>query len=144
MKDLYLQPGKSYDRLYEEYRKYGSLVIGYDFDNTVYNLHQLPESFDMVAQLIRDLKEIGCKVICWTATNDLGFVKQYLEENEIPYDGINTNGIELPWDSRKPFYSAVLDDRAGLIQVYNELSALVFRIISEDLEKEKQNGKKKN
>ena len=38
--DEYLIPNSSFLRLYKEYKQYGSLVIAYDFDNTVYDFHQ--------------------------------------------------------------------------------------------------------
>ena len=125
-KDEYLEEGKSRTRLINEYKKYGSLVVGFDFDGTVYDYHQTGASHENVRQLLRDLKEIGCKLICWTAQSDLVFVKNFLKENNIPFDGINTNGIPLNWESRKPFFSALLDDRAGLIQVYEELCDVVY------------------
>lgn len=124
--DEFLEDGKSGTRLINEYDKYGSLSIGYDFDGTVYDYHGTGATYEQVRQLLRDLKEIGCKVICWTAQKDLEFVESFLKENNIPCDGINTNGIDLGWESRKPFFSALLDDRAGLIQVYEELSDVVY------------------
>lgn len=125
-KDEYLEEGKSRTRLINEYKKYGSLVVGFDFDGTVFDYHQTGASYENVRQLLRDLKEIGCKLICWTAQSDLEFVMNFLNENNIPFDGINTNGIPLNWESRKPFFSALLDDRAGLIQVYEELCDVVY------------------
>jgi hydroxymethylpyrimidine pyrophosphatase-like HAD family hydrolase len=120
--DEYLVLGKSGERLISEYKKYGSLTIGVDFDGTLYDYHGTGASYEQVRQLLRDLKEIGCKIICWTANNDLEFVNKFLKDNNIPFDGINTDGIKLGWDSRKPFFSALLDDRAGLLQVYEELT----------------------
>lgn len=125
-KDEFLEDGKSATRLIKEYEKYGSLVIGVDFDGTLYDYHGTGATYEQVRQLLRDLKEIGCKIICWTAQNDLDFVDKFLKENKIPYDGINTDGIDLGWKSRKPFFSALLDDRAGLIQVYEELCDVVY------------------
>jgi len=123
--DEYLQTGASLRRLIDEYKKYGSLCIGYDFDGTVYDYHQTGAKYNQVIDLLQDLKAMNCKLICWTAQKDLEFVEKFLTENEIPYDGINTDGINLGWDSRKPFFSALLDDRAGLKQVYKELRMLV-------------------
>ena len=124
--DEYLIDGKSLHRLVDEYNKYGSLTIGFDFDGTVYDYHQTGATYYNVIKLLRNLKEINCKLICWTAQKDLDFVESYLKDNNIPFDGINTNGIDLGWESRKPFFSALLDDRAGLHQVYYELSSLVL------------------
>lgn len=132
--DEYLIPEASKNRLIEEYEKYGCLYVGYDFDNTVYDYHGVGASYEMVRQLLRDLKSLNCKLICWTAQNDLTFVEQYLTENDIPFDGINTDGVPLKWETRKPHFSALLDDRAGLLQVYTELRVLVNKF------KHKQNA----
>lgn len=130
MEDEYLQPHAAFDRLVAEYYKHGSLCIGFDFDGTVHDYHKMGETYNNVVELLRDLKSIGCRLVCWTAYKDSAYVMKYLEENGIPFDGVNTNGIDLPWETRKPFFSALLDDRAGLIQVYNELRSLVVNVKS--------------
>lgn len=127
MIDEFLEPGKSGQRLIDEYRKYGSLTIGFDFDGTVFDYHGTGATYEQVRELLRDLKDINCKLVCWTAQKDLPFVETFLRDNNIPWDGINTNGIDLGWDSRKPFFSALLDDRAGLLQVFEELTAVVLQ-----------------
>lgn len=129
--DEYLKPNSSFLRLLEEYKKYGSLTIGVDFDGTLYDYHQKGSTYTMVIELLRQLQQLGCKIICWTAAEDLVKVEKYLTDNNIPFDGINTNGIILPWESRKPFFSALLDDRAGLQQMYSELSLLVEIVYKE-------------
>lgn len=126
--DPYLNAGASYKRLLEEYQKHGSLVIGFDFDGTVHDYHKKGDTYHQVVELLRELKEIGCTLICWTAYKEHSYVIKYLTDNDIPFDGVNIDGIPLPWESRKPFFSALLDDRAGLIQVYNDLCALVQTI----------------
>lgn len=128
MEDQYLQKGESYKRLLNDYKKHGSLFIGYDFDGTVHDFHNEGVTYPRTIALLRDLKSIGCKLICWTAYEDLNYVKTYLEKNDIPFDGINEGGIPLPWASAKPFFSALLDDRAGLVQVFGELSMLIKEI----------------
>lgn len=126
--DNFLTPNSNFLRLVDDWEKYGSLCIGYDFDQTVYDCHNKGHSYSMVIQLLKDLKSIGCTLICWTAAKDMQFVEYYLNERGIPYDGINTKGISLPWESPKPFFSAYLDDRAGLYQAYQELDLLVWYI----------------
>lgn len=128
MIDEFLEPNSSYLRLLREYKQYGSLVIGVDFDNTLYDYHKKGTSYEMVRQLLRDLKQINCKIIIWTANRDLKFVEEFCLLNNIPHDGINIEGIKLEWESRKPFFSALLDDRAGLYQVYQELNLLIKTI----------------
>jgi hypothetical protein len=123
--DTYLQPSNSFLRLYNEYQKHGSLVIAYDFDNTVYDFHNKGETYDLVIELLHDLKNIGCHLIVWTANADYQFVSSYLHMMQIPFDGINENPSFFKSDERKIYYNALLDDRAGLQQVYHELKTLV-------------------
>lgn len=128
--DEFLTSGASLQRLLNEYEKHGSLFIGYDFDGTVHDFHKEGIKYPKLEWLLRELKSIGCQCVCWTAYKDLSYVREYLRVNNIPCDGINTDGVKLPWTTRKPFYSATLDDRAGLIQVYEELTELV-KIVKE-------------
>lgn len=123
--DEYLVKGKSYERLFNEYQKHGSLTVGYDFDSTVHDYHKTGATYNLVIKLLQDLKEIGCVLICWTAYKEHTYVIKFLEDNNIPFDGINTDGVKLPWETRKPFFNALLDDRSGLIQVYEDLRKLV-------------------
>lgn len=124
--DEFLQPNKSFLRLLEEYKKYGSLTIGCDFDGTLYDYHKKGTTYDMVVELLRELQQLsGIKIVIWTAAEDLVKVEKYLIDNNIPFNGINSGGIKLPWESKKPFFSCLLDDRAGLIQTYSELKLLV-------------------
>ena len=129
--DEYLEKDASFRRLETEYKKYGSLTIGVDFDSTLHDYHKTGKSYEQVRQLVRDLKKIGCIIIIWTAYKDHDYVEQFLKENDIPFHGINTDGTKLPWYSRKPFFNALIDDRAGMIQVYNDLKKLVKKVTNE-------------
>lgn len=138
IQDRYITVGSTFERLLNEYNKHGSLYIGYDFDGTVHDFHKVGDTYPRVIKLLQNLKSIGCKVMCWTAYEDLDYVKKYLEENNIPCDGINCDAIPLKWKTRKPFYSALLDDRAGLRQVVLDLELLVTNV---QLNLNKENGK---
>jgi hydroxymethylpyrimidine pyrophosphatase-like HAD family hydrolase len=125
MTDEYLNPNASFLRLLKEYNQYGSLVIAFDFDNTVYDFHGKGNYYDQVIELIRELKEIGCYMICFTANPDFNFVTQYLNKLNIPFDSINENPPFFKSEERKIYFNALLDDRAGLQQVYAELNLLI-------------------
>jgi len=128
--DEYLEKGKSFQRLLAEYERHGSLFIGVDFDGTLHDYHKTGATYHDVRNLVRDLKKIGCVIIIWTAYENLDYVNNFCVEHKIPIDGINTDAIPLSYETRKPFFSALLDDRAGLIQVYEELSLLVKNVNS--------------
>jgi hydroxymethylpyrimidine pyrophosphatase-like HAD family hydrolase len=126
--DYYLNPENSQNRLIEEYKNYGSLVVAFDFDDTVYDFHKKGRIYNDVIALLKKLKSINCYLICWTGQEDLEFVSSYLFENEIPFDSINENPPFHKLKSKKVYANAYLDDRAGLHQVYNELKFLTENI----------------
>jgi len=123
--DPYLNPSSAFFRLLEEYFKYESLYIGFDFDGTIHDFHKNGWEFPGMIELLRDLKSINCKLICWTCYKDHDYVEKYLKDSNIPFDSINTDGILIPYETRKPYFSAILDDRCGLWQVYQDLTLLV-------------------
>lgn len=126
--DEYLKPNSSFIRLFNEYNQYGSLVIAYDFDNTIYDFHKKVETYFNVMQLLRDLKAAGCYMICFTANSDSEFIHTYLNAFDIPIDALNDNPPFFKCSERKIYFNALLDDRAGLSQVYNELTLLLTLI----------------
>lgn len=127
--DKYLQINSSYNRLCEEYEKYGSLIVCCDFDDTIFDFHKTGDSYEFVKQLLRDLKSINCFIIIWTGNQNTEFIINYLNENNIPYDTINEEApiskkLLMNKVPRKVYGNVYLDDRAGLYQVYTELHDL--------------------
>jgi len=80
-------------------------------------------------ELLRKLKSINYYLIIFTGNDDTKFVKSYCEKHKIPYDAINENPPFFKSNSRKIYFNALLDDRAGLAQVYHELNQLI-RVLS--------------
>jgi hypothetical protein len=131
MRDYYMNHENVVDRLVTEYQLHGDLVVAYDFDNTVYDYHNRGESYDMVIDLIRKLGEIkGIELIVWTGSDKekYDFVKQYLDENKIPFHKINENPYFFNSTSPKIFYSILIDDRAGMESAYEALVDFLDRI----------------
>ena len=123
--DEYLIEGASYERLLSEYRKHNSLIIFFDFDNTVYDFHKKGLSYNLVISLLIDLQNIGCKLVCFTANEDEEFVNEFLLQKGINIEGVNVDVLKQFSNSRKPYYNVLLDDRAGLIQTYKDLVKLI-------------------
>lgn len=126
--DYYLNTENSYQRLKSEYDKYGSIVVAYDFDNTVFDYHGNGWKFEKTIDLIRKLKAIECFLIVFTANEDETFVKQYLTKNGIPFDVLNENPPFYESNSRKIYYNILLDDRAGMQEVFQCLTRLVEEV----------------
>jgi hypothetical protein len=126
--DEYLIPNASYLRLLKEYTSYGTLVVAFDFDNTVYDFHKKGGTYNQVIELLREMDSLGFHLICFTANEDTEFIEGYLACNNIPYHGLNENPPFFKGKSGKIYFNALLDDRAGLVQVYQELDLLVKTI----------------
>ncbi len=123
-KHLYLQVDTAYKRLQAEFKKYGSVVVAVDFDNTLYDFHGVGLETSEIIVLLRDLKSIGCFIVVWTASEELDFVRQFCLEQAIPFDAVNENPPFFKGSSRKIYYNELLDDRAGLLEVYVRLRRL--------------------
>lgn len=123
--DEYLRPNSSFIRLWNEYKTHGSLVVAFDFDNTVYDFHHKGETYVQVIELLKQLHAHNCYLICFTANTDIPFIKNYLLHNGIPFNSINENPPFFKCDAGKIYFNALLDDRAGLLQVYTELHLLI-------------------
>lgn len=115
-KDPYTYTEVALDRLINEYRKYGKIIIAYDFDGTVYDFHNEGHKYPRVMKLLKELKPYAHFVV-YSASKEQRYpmMKEYLEENELPFDSINENipGLNIP-NGKKLYYNIFLDDRAGL------------------------------
>jgi hypothetical protein len=138
--DEYMVANAPLNRLLNEYEKYGSICIAFDFDNTVAIYDNQTATYSQVIQLIKDFSvHVNCRIVCWTANPFISYVNKFLTENEIPFDSINGEGITLSYESRKPVFSALLDDRCGLREVYDYLSEFL-EIIKAKNETKKQDN----
>src|SRR6187200_1130510 len=99
--DFYLNPENSQNRILEEYKIYGSLVVAFDFDDTVYDFHKKGRIYTDVIKLIRRLKTLNCYLICWTGQEDLTFISNYLTTHKIPFDSINEHPPFYKSNSKK-------------------------------------------
>lgn len=103
-------------RLVEEYKKYNSLIIAFDFDSTLFDLYETGLNTDKVRYLAEVCcKESSIKTILWTTVPDewsLVYKKALCKEWGLSFDYYNESPTTN--NSRKPHMSLLLDDRAGL------------------------------
>ncbi|MBB6672212.1 hypothetical protein [Cohnella nanjingensis] len=124
--DFYLEDDNVVARLVAEWKKYGRLVVAYDYDNTVYDYHHAGLAFDDVIALLRACKEQGAHLVIFTACGEAQYpeIRAYLTANRIPFDAINENPPFVPVGSpHKIYYNILLDDRAGLSSAYRCLKS---------------------
>ena len=132
MKDRYSYYSENLERLRKEYNDYKSLYIAFDFDNTVFDYHQIGDTYPIIEKLLTECKQLGFKLILFTANEDEKLEKaiQYCTEHGYAPDYINESPI---MKTRKPFYNLLLDDRAGLGEAIKLLSELIQSIKEEKL-----------
>lgn len=110
-------------RLVSEWMEHESLIIAYDYDDTVFDFHNTKDTFDDVIKLLRKCKKLGAKLIVFTCCGEDQYsdIKAFLQSNDIPFDSINDNVDGVNFTGRKIFYNILLDDRAGLKSAYKML-----------------------
>lgn len=133
MESRYLVPSECLRRLVAEYKKYGSLIVAVDFDNTLYDFHGVGDTFHNIIELLRLCKEFDFHITIFTSCNEdrYEFIRQYMKDNDIPFDAINETPDFIPYKGRKVYYNILLDDRAGLESAYKTLWTVITQIRSE-------------
>lgn len=128
-RDFYLSEDNAYNRLLEEYNRYGRIIIAYDFDDTIYDFHKKGRSYSDVIDLLKRWREHAV-FICFTSSQPerQREIWEYIIKNDIPCDYLNTGVPGLPNGDKKIYYNVLLDDRAGLGEVYGTLNRLINHI----------------
>lgn len=117
MQHPYLNHEVCVRRLHDWHTKNGTLIVAFDFDNTVYDFHNKGHNYDEVILLLQKAKRAGCYLIVFTGNQDEQLIHSFLEAKGIPFDTINEHAPFLDDKSknaRKIYYNILLDDAAGL------------------------------
>lgn len=126
--DKYLEPNSAFERLRAEYKKHSSLIVAVDFDDTLYDFHKSGGTYHRVIELVRELKSIGCYIIIYTGNQDTRLIITHCHNENIPYDSINEQAPFVRDTAKKIYANVYIDDRAGLEQVYKDLTRLVNEV----------------
>lgn len=118
-----------FDRLIEDYRNHGKLIVAVDFDSTIYPYHIDDDCF-YVQDLVRRLRPYS-HIIIFTASPEsrFDFIRQYCNDNNVPFDYINENIDAMKnKEGRKIYYNIILDDRGGLCECCVLLEAFLKKV----------------
>lgn len=114
-------------RLISEYEAHGKLVVGFDFDNTIFDVHNKGINCSEIISLLQECKKLGFTLCLYTAELRgfwLEWKKNYCKHFGIEPDYVNESPL-LP-GTTKPFFNILLDDRAGLESAFQTLKAVVI------------------
>lgn len=123
------------ERLIKEWTAYKRIVLGVDFDDTVYPWgfkgFEANVKFKEVIDTIKRAQKIGAYISVWSACAPERYdeIRNYFRSFGVEVDSINENPIPLPYgNNRKMYYNWLLDDRAGLEQALAILDYACMRM----------------
>lgn len=115
----YLNDRKAIDRLKREYLEHQNLIIGFDFDNTIYDYHSDNLELRPVIDLLVKCSELGFTMCLITMPDRIIGKVRHTKGLGINTDYINDSPVMT--NKEKPYLNILLDDRAGLSASYNIL-----------------------
>ena len=126
--DYYLSEENCYQRIEDEFKKYGRLIFCVDFDDTIYDFHKVGRKYDDIISLLHRWENYS-EVVIWTGNGEEEYpkIEKYLADNNIKYKGINCDS-SVCVSGRKTYGNVYIDDRGGLPSVYKMLSKLITKI----------------
>lgn len=126
--DPYMLTWRVSERLSKEFKKHRNLVIAFDFDNTIYDFHNSNFEFPEVIILLQQASKLGLTMVCYTGNDDEELIRNYCKKHEIRIDYLNESPIKSVSKPHKPYFSILLDDRAGLASAVEALRIVLYKI----------------
>lgn len=89
--DPYLDNNLCVDRLVENWKQHGKIIIAFDFDNTIYDYYGKNYTYSKVIDLLKECKNMGCILILCTCCDEskFEFMRNECEKVGISIDYIN-------------------------------------------------------
>ena len=125
-------------RLLEEYKKYGKLIVAFDFDNTIFDYYNRGLDCKDIIDLLAECSNKGFTMILFTCEEDderLKWKKEYCNHYGIRVDYVNESPI---YNTKKPYFNILLDDRAGLEEAMDTLNSVIQIIDKNECNKSDQ------
>lgn len=125
---------KYLDRLLDEWRVHGKIIIAIDYDDTISHWKLGDFNPERIISVLKTAKETGAYLVIFTACNPDRYseIKAYCNSIGLDIDSFNENPINLPWGNEKKIYANIfLDDRAGINEALNILEMAMYRIRGE-------------
>ena len=132
-KDPYLDKLSCITRLVKEWEIHKSLVIAYEFDNTVAHPSNDEQfAYPVLIDALREAEALGLHLLVFTGRQEdqINNVVTYLNTNRIPFHYVNKSPEYIKFESQKPFYNLLLDSRAGLAEGLSHLQGVIAHIRS--------------
>lgn len=115
----YIKPTRKLAKLIRQYEAHGTIVIGFDFDFTLYDstnpYDEAAFYSDMLALARRAQNSPACVTCLWTASDDIVGILNACETVGLKFNYINESPlVHGDPEPRKSHFNLLLDDAAGL------------------------------
>lgn len=126
--DPFMDSDKVQERWENEFKKYGKLIIAYDFDYTVHNYKDETFTYKYISNLLREWRPYATFIVFSASPESrFDYIKNYLDSHSLPFDAINEDVLDRQ-ETRKIYYNVFLDDRAGLYETSKILENILEKI----------------
>jgi pimeloyl-CoA synthetase len=122
------------NRLVEEWRKYGKIIVATDYDDTISEWNMKSADFTRIINVLKTAKETGAHLVVFTSCNKDRYpeIYDYCRKVGLWIDAINQTPIDLPYGSNGKVYANIfIDDRAGLNEAIAILEHAMYIIRGE-------------
>lgn len=110
------------NKITKAYNTHGSLIVGVDFDDTVFPFSKNEENVERCRRVVNILlslkKEMGIDLIlCLYSVADeqsLVYKEHIMDCYGLKPQYVNEGPMDNKWGSKKPFFNILLDDKTGL------------------------------
>ena len=131
MKQELIRIEKYINRLFEEWKLHGKIIISADWDDTIeyWGLNN-QDDVERTIKLLQEAHHTGAYIVIFTASDISRYeeIQKHCEELKIPISAINKNPIDLPYGNNGKIYANIfLDDRSGLTQALDILEEGMYR-----------------
>ena len=117
-------------KLLLQYKQHGSIIIGVDFDFTIYDPVTDTMHLDIIILLLQ-AEQLNCKLCLWTANaSRLPDILHRCKDVGLDFQWVNKSPIHIENEVVKPHFNLLLDDTAGLGQSI-EILTQVLRNLNE-------------
>lgn len=131
-------------KLLTQYAKHGSIIVGVDFDFTLYDSTKPYRDlafYDDILQLVLAAQASpACKICLWTASQDLFDILVATALVGIEWDYFNESPILDRPGVKKAHFNILLDDTAGLKEAVTTLRLFLAIIENDKLKDTNENN----
>jgi hypothetical protein len=117
------------NQLLDVYEKHGNIIIGVDFDDTIFPFNKSKGNITRCAEVVALLKKVKSKaIICLFSVADaqsLVYKEHIMDLYGIKPQYVNESPMKNWGECNKPYFNIQMDDKAGLNETIRVLEDFI-------------------